>query len=245
MLPKQREMDSIVQMIYTALENNAHLRSTLLVLCGDHGMNEAGNHGGSSSGETSTALVFLSPTFTGNSTGAPCPTDPGDDFQFYQIIEQSDIVPTLAGLLGFPVPRNNLGVFIPRILDLWKDGQSASKALGMNLHRHLLRLQIDSEKIELLLQNAQQILKIIDANGPGPSLEQRFDPLKCPDSSSDLHELACDWKQVSQLLHTRTGSGFRGTEELLSALFKVCTGLSRTLHTLIFGGSFHVEHRGL
>src|SRR5690606_10794930 len=61
MVAKQREMDGIIRQIYTAMESEEHLRSTLLVFCGDHGMNDAGNHGASSAGETSPALVFISP----------------------------------------------------------------------------------------------------------------------------------------------------------------------------------------
>ena len=40
MLPKQQEMDGIVRQIYEAMEKEPHLQSTLLVLCGDHGMND-------------------------------------------------------------------------------------------------------------------------------------------------------------------------------------------------------------
>ena len=50
MVPKQREMDDIVRMIYNAREEEEHLHKTLLVLCGDHGMNDGGNHGGSAPG---------------------------------------------------------------------------------------------------------------------------------------------------------------------------------------------------
>jgi ethanolaminephosphotransferase len=123
MVPKQKEMDGIVKKIYSAMETEDHLKSTLLVLCGDHGMNDAGNHGGSAPGETSPALIFISPKLQTISAGVPCPhTEPEDEFQFYSVVEQSDIAPTLAGLLGFPVPKNNLGVFIPELLRFWADG---------------------------------------------------------------------------------------------------------------------------
>ena len=126
MLPKQREMDGVVKVLYEAIESQTHLSSTLLVLCGDHGMNEGGNHGGSSAGEMSPALVFISPKLRDISNGLPSPLDvPDDDFQYYTVIEQSDVVPTLAGLLGFPVPLNNLGVFIPRFLDFWPESALA------------------------------------------------------------------------------------------------------------------------
>nr|CAG8499725.1 12721_t:CDS:10 [Entrophospora candida] len=68
MRPKQHEMDKVIKTIFEIikdqdskrLNNNPNSKPTLLVLCGDHGMNEAGNHGGSSAGEISTALLFIS-----------------------------------------------------------------------------------------------------------------------------------------------------------------------------------------
>lgn len=122
MLPKQREMDSIVKEIYTAFESAPQLQESLLVLCGDHGMTNGGNHGGSAPGETSPAMLFISPKLERLDAKRGSPTEPKQDFEYYTVIEQSDVVPTLAGLLGFPVPLNNLGVFIPDFLPLWGNG---------------------------------------------------------------------------------------------------------------------------
>lgn len=138
MIPKQKEMDDIVRTIYTAIENEDHLNNTLFVLCGDHGMNEGGNHGGSSPGETSPALVFMSPKLTqihrgpkrlrtrGPGQESPILPDTEGEFNYYQMVEQSDIAPTLAGLLGFPVPRNNLGKFLSEFLWFWDSRESSS-----------------------------------------------------------------------------------------------------------------------
>ena len=122
MIAKQREMDSIVSQIYEAIETQESLRSTLLVLCGDHGMNDAGNHGGSAPGETSPALIFISPKLKTIISEVEVPANFQEDFQYYTTVEQSDIVPTLGALLGFPVPKNNLGAFIPKFLSLWTHG---------------------------------------------------------------------------------------------------------------------------
>ena len=80
-------------------------------------MNEAGNHGASSSGEVSTALTFISPKLKSISNGNSCPGNDSPNYHFYDSVEQSDIAPTLAALLGFPVPKNNLGIVIPDLLD--------------------------------------------------------------------------------------------------------------------------------
>jgi ethanolaminephosphotransferase len=133
MVPKQKEMDGIVRQIYTAIETQDHLANTLFVLCGDHGMNEGGNHGGSAPGETSPALVFMSPKLkkVTKFTNRTSPIEPeGGEFEYYRMVEQSDIAPTLAGLLGFPVPRNNLGVFIQELLGFWDDGKCGVCTLG-------------------------------------------------------------------------------------------------------------------
>lgn len=39
MQPKQREMDGIIERIYKSFDTNARER-TLIVVCGDHGMND-------------------------------------------------------------------------------------------------------------------------------------------------------------------------------------------------------------
>ena len=119
---KHQEMDAVVKEVYTAMQQEPHLQSTLFVLCGDHGMNDAGNHGGSSSGETSPALLFISPKLETLGTKFKSPIAASGDFQYYRTVEQADITPTLAGLLGMPIPLNSLGVFIPEFLELWDSG---------------------------------------------------------------------------------------------------------------------------
>lgn len=122
MIPKQKEMDTVVRIIYGFMEEEAHLSSALLVLCGDHGMNDGGNHGGASPGETSPALTFISPKFQEMGLVRSLPKTSSEEFDFYDKVDQSDIAPTLSALLGFPIPLNNLGVIIPQFLPLWKKG---------------------------------------------------------------------------------------------------------------------------
>jgi ethanolamine phosphate transferase 2 subunit G len=122
MVPKHMEMDAVVRQIFNAISYLPHLKSTLFILCGDHGMNDGGNHGGSAPGETETALLFVSPKLKRLSpSGRKCPVTPKNGFEFYSKVEQSDLAPTISSLMGLPVPRNNLGVLIPDVLALWKD----------------------------------------------------------------------------------------------------------------------------
>ncbi|KAI1409555.1 alkaline phosphatase-like protein [Hypoxylon sp. FL1857] len=176
MIPKQREMDGIVRMIYEAMETQPHLESTLLVFCGDHGMNDAGNHGASSPGETSPALVFVSPKLRSVSKPVKVPADWIEDFQYYNVVEQSDLAPTLAALLGFPVPKNSLGSFILDFLPFWPE-------------KH--------DKLQILVQNAKQIFDIVAATYSGSSTGKQYRP-DCAHPGSLAEELVCEWQDISQ-----------------------------------------------
>lgn len=157
---KQSEMDGIIKQMYQAMETKPHLESCLLILCGDHGMNEAGNHGGSSSGETSTALVFMSPKFMPHFKGLSHPAEPSEDYRYHKFVQQSDIAPTLAALLGLPIPLNNLGAIIPEFLNMWTHAQS---------------------KLQLVLNNVQQLMDVTQATFPSDPITL---PLKRRDRKS-------------------------------------------------------------
>ncbi|KAK4193632.1 GPI ethanolamine phosphate transferase 2 [Podospora australis] len=146
MIGKQQEMDDVVKTIYTAIESEEHLRSTLFVVLGDHGMNDAGNHGASSAGETSPALLLISPKIKELKKDLKSPLPEDESFRFYNVAEQSDIAPTLAALFGFPVPKNSLGALIPDILAFWPDTKTQAR---------------------MLLRNAQQVMRVaVPALGP-------------------------------------------------------------------------------
>lgn len=177
MQPKQQEMDGIVRIIYEAIDTKPHLASTLLVICGDHGMNDAGNHGASSPGETSPALVFMSPKLKSISSSLPAPTQPKDEFDYYTTVEQSDLAPTIAALLGFPVSKNNLGAFISDFLGFWPHSK---------------------DKIQILIRNAQQILQIIIATFGHDLFDEQSASDPCALPSTEVNELACDWRKINQ-----------------------------------------------
>ncbi|OAP61313.1 hypothetical protein AYL99_03514 [Fonsecaea erecta] len=209
---KQAEMDGIVRDIYEKLESYDHLQSCLLVLLGDHGMNEGGNHGASSPGEVSTALTFISPKFKSAFEGQSCPVDDAVDYHYYDTVEQSDIVPTLAALLGFPIPLNNLGVIVPRLLELWTQPH---------------------DQYALLYRNAEQILRIAQATFPkefsqvSPSTEEECSIT----DGEDAEVLACLWRHVAtehQAVRTDQPHLVPPTTHLKSFLYKAQTLLSGT-----------------
>ena len=121
MKPKIQEMDSILERLYSYAENSKE--KTLIVFMGDHGMNEMGNHGGSAIGEVSPGLALISPVFSKLKLGNKAPLPDSEEFSFYGNIQQIDLVPTLASLLDFPIPKNSLGIITRSILPLWKESQ--------------------------------------------------------------------------------------------------------------------------
>ncbi|KIW27472.1 uncharacterized protein PV07_07206 [Cladophialophora immunda] len=207
---KQAEMDGIVRDIYAKLESYDHLKSCLLVLLGDHGMNEGGNHGASSPGEVSTALTFISPKFKSAFEGQSCPIDDAADYQYYNTVEQSDIVPTLAAMLGFPIPLNNLGVIMPRLLELWTHPR---------------------DQYALLYSNAEQILRIAQATFP-KEFSQVSTSAECSVTDGDDAEvLACLWQHVSaehQAVATDQTYSTPPTTRLNAFLYKAQNLLSGT-----------------
>ncbi|EPZ31600.1 Alkaline-phosphatase-like domain-containing protein [Rozella allomycis CSF55] len=143
MIPKHQEMDKIIERIYGDLQDER----TLLVVSGDHGITDQGNHGGSSIEELSTGLIFLSPLFHKlgqNRDGRNNLLGQRKDLKTflesiesnikYEIVNQIDIVSTLCILFGLPIPRNNAGKIIPRILSMYDDTDKR-KALELNLNQ--------------------------------------------------------------------------------------------------------------
>jgi len=146
MLPKQKEMDDTVRQIYGTMETKEHHANTLLVVLGDHGMNAGGNHGGSGPGETEPALLFASPKLKQRHARShyesPALPQHGTEYHYYRKVEQSDIVPTLASLMGMPIPKNSLGVFINEFAACWRHTE---------------------DNLRLLYENSRQIKSIVEA----------------------------------------------------------------------------------
>ncbi|OJD22247.1 hypothetical protein ACJ73_06410 [Blastomyces percursus] len=201
MLPKQKEMDSVVKEIYNAMVSQEHLASTLLVLCGDHGMNDAGNHGGASPGETSPALVFISPKIRQIRNQGQSLEPPSGNFKYYETIEQSDIAPTLAGLLGFPIPLNSLGAFIPGFLPMWNNG---------------------FERLNILMGNARQIRNVVKMTFPAYEFSYSFKSDLCtPTPNTELTSLECNWQNAWQLAIAALDHGDH-SKEVENALLAFC-----------------------
>lgn len=174
---KQMEMDGIIKRLYNEIVESDE--NTLMVVLGDHGMNEAGNHGGSSPGETSAAALLVSPKFKQLGLNKKAPLPERENFSFYKKISQSDLTPTFAALFDFPTPLNSLGVLLKELLPLWKKENRAA----------------------VLKQNAYQLANIMESSYPGFGNLDADATMFCEslidfDNVSEIDKLKCVWWSV-------------------------------------------------
>ena len=102
MRDKLRQMDAVLRRLMHALDDD-----TLLVVMGDHGMDAKGDHGGESDDEVEAALWMYAKRGIFGRSDPAFATPPAT--AKHRPVSQIDLVPTLAYLLGLPVPFNNLG----------------------------------------------------------------------------------------------------------------------------------------
>ncbi|XP_036891658.1 GPI ethanolamine phosphate transferase 3 [Sturnira hondurensis] len=127
MAKKLSQMDQVIQGVVERLKND-----TLLVVIGDHGMTKSGDHGGDSELEISAALFLYSPTALFHR--AP-PEEP-------EVVPQINLVPTLALLLGLPIPFGNIGEVMTELFSEAEDFQPHSSALAQASALHLNAQQV-------------------------------------------------------------------------------------------------------
>ncbi|KAH9900406.1 hypothetical protein F4778DRAFT_738835 [Xylariomycetidae sp. FL2044] len=102
MAAKLQQMDTFIRQLTNEIDDD-----TLLVVMGDHGMDGKGDHGGESDDEVEAALWMYSkrPVFGRTQPEFTIPPATAK----IRPVNQIDLVPTLALLLGIPIPYNNLG----------------------------------------------------------------------------------------------------------------------------------------
>ncbi|KAJ8717987.1 hypothetical protein PYW07_005917 [Mythimna separata] len=102
--PKLLEMDEVVKKIFTAMQKWD--RNGVLIVCGDHGMRDAGGHGGATPSEVLVPLVLA------RSTDFQCPHPAGPG----PTVAQVDVAPSVSWLLGAPPPGDSGGRLLPALL---------------------------------------------------------------------------------------------------------------------------------
>ncbi|GKY92061.1 hypothetical protein MPSEU_000177600 [Mayamaea pseudoterrestris] len=124
--PHNVHMDAKLQQMDHALANvldqvdasNSSCQAVLIF--GDHGMTEDGNHGGGTEEEVSAALfVHVSPACEDMNEAIALERDSSllwSASQTFASIHQIDMVSTLSMMLGLPIPFANLGSMVPSLL---------------------------------------------------------------------------------------------------------------------------------
>ncbi len=102
MRAKLQQMNTFIEELAETIDDD-----TVLIVMGDHGMDGKGDHGGESEDEVEAALWMYSkrPFFGRTQSQFRIPPKTAK----IRPVNQIDLVPTLALLLGIPIPYNNLG----------------------------------------------------------------------------------------------------------------------------------------
>lgn len=125
---KLTEMNEVINKLSQTIDDN-----TMLLVMGDHGMTATGDHGGASADETE-ALLFA---YSKQKKFTPTIYDENSNF-----IQQIDFAPTLASILGVPVPFSNLGTVSLQLLpDVAVNGLQRHQILLAHLWHNAKQIQ--------------------------------------------------------------------------------------------------------
>jgi GPI ethanolamine phosphate transferase 3 subunit O len=191
MARKLTEMNEVIKKLSQTIDDD-----TMLLVMGDHGMTATGDHGGGSKEETE-ALLFA------YSKQKPfVPTTYDDNVKF---IQQIDLAPTLAVILGVPVPFSNLGTIN---LQLLPDVTSS----GLERHQILLHH---------LWHNARQIKNYFDKYSDENEKTFTYDDLDAFGTKFEVLEL-----RVNSITNDGAFLSFAGdVKNHLDNLLEVCRGI--------------------
>lgn len=158
---KVQQMNQIIEQTIDLMDEN-----TLLMVMGDHGMNDFGDHGGDSPLEVESALFFFSKTFALRSSN-----NISNDL-IPPTIPQIDLVPTISFLTGTELPRQNLGKVLIDLFDTIFIDECTELHSYPNYHifKSALLLHINAKQVtDYLLQLPHiPLYKILQAENLDP-----------------------------------------------------------------------------
>ncbi|XP_040915515.1 GPI ethanolamine phosphate transferase 3 [Toxotes jaculatrix] len=189
MADKLTQMDGVIRSVIDRLQND-----TLLVVMGDHGMTDTGDHGGESQKETDAAVFLYSPAPLFH--GPPSQNEP-------DVVPQTDLVPTLALLLGVPIPYSSVGQVL---LPLFPPHGKTEGAVG------------GLSQLEALWINAKQVNRFLETySGMAKDIP--------PESLSQLKD---EFARLSSEYLTTVGEGRPPSPELAASLQAYLTSVRDT-----------------
>jgi len=142
MRTKLAQNDVDIENIIDAMRSDERFENSLLLVFGDHGMTDNGDHGGGTAEEVESFLLAYHPWAKHD---VSCTAED-------EILPQIDFAPTLATLLGVPIPHGNLGRVNQQILSL-------GHAKDVD--------RVHAEYLYALHENSEQIWNYISTYGDG------------------------------------------------------------------------------
>ena len=211
MARKLNETDELIKFLTNSMSDD-----TLLVIFGDHGMTGTGDHGGDSRDESEAGLIIISK----DRTRLRCPAQ---GRKGNAEVAQIDLVPTLAALMGVPIPYSSIGEVIPNLLPqhLYESSVLANVA---QVHRYVRRYSSGSDDAG----NTEEVV----ANSLQSSLQHLYDKLmqSFKDSSSSSFVKSAttylsEAKEVAKNTWTQFDVPVMYTGIAVSTLSALCLGL--------------------
>ena len=134
MTAKLQQMDGFIRQVTEKIDDD-----TVLIVMGDHGMDGKGDHGGESDDEVEAALWMYSKQPFFGRTQADFSIPPPN--AKIRPVNQIDLVPTMALMLGIPIPYNNLGQPIEEVFagtkgNDWENLAKVSKMASAGIERY-------------------------------------------------------------------------------------------------------------
>ncbi|XP_068108599.1 GPI ethanolamine phosphate transferase 3 isoform X2 [Hyperolius riggenbachi] len=166
---KLTQMNHMIRSLLDHLDDK-----TLLVVAGDHGMTDTGDHGGDSEKEVTAALFLYSkaPLFPPHLQEEPA------------AVPQVNLVPSLALLLGVPIPYSNLGAIISDLFWWSEDGDDVSALLTKTK-----AYQLNAQQVGRFLSSYSQ------AAGDLPADKLRLLDETFSSVTAEYEQLMSDWDQ--------------------------------------------------
>ena len=149
MRAKLEENDRDIENVVEAMRADEKYADAMVFVFGDHGMTDNGDHGGGTPEEVESFMLAYHPWAKGENCGNG---DGEDDDDFPQI----DFAPTMATLLGVPIPHGNLGKVNEKVFNLAHEGKRASG-----------RGDVFAAYVRAMHANAEQIWTYVQSYGDG------------------------------------------------------------------------------
>lgn len=144
-------VDALVQRVYERMEQAFPDGRTAYVFTSDHGMSAKGSHGAGDPTETETPLVLWGAGVRGPlpsrpATDRPTPRAWALDHLLRRDIEQADVAPLLAALMGVAIPVNSVGALPVDFLDVSE--QEAAALVVWNAEQMLRQLEVKQARAQ-------------------------------------------------------------------------------------------------